>query len=506
MFVSDIAYIKLSDLTKKVRQTIQEAFGDQTFWIVAEVSGHKFYPDSDRHYFDLVEKIESSNTETAKVKANSWERGSRQIALFEQTTGQKFGDGLQVLACVKVNYHIVYGLSLTLVDLDPNFTLGNLERLRKETLRRLLQENPDHVALVDDQYITRNKQLRLNCVIQRIALIGSPRSEGYTDFVHTIDHNQFGYRFAIDYYYSAVQGVSAEQELVSTLIKVYEKSKDVPYDCVVITRGGGAKTDFLVFDTYALSRVVARFPIPIITGIGHHKDVSIVDMMAHTLTKTPTKAAEFILAHNRAFEEQVLNFQNRIIIRSQQWLASHTRNLNQQKSSIAQVVPALLSARREKLHDVRNAITRRPSLLINQRDTHLLKTQQAIINCSRHILNKRSTEVNAVYHALVMRPKEITSRRRIELDTTIRYLGIYSSRFLKSQGVFLQHQQSLMRMMSPANILKRGFAIVSIDDRIITKSSDIEIGSNISIQLDKTDFNATVNTKTKITDHGEYDL
>src|SRR5690606_8737730 len=180
-------------------------------------------------------------------------------------------------------------------------SLGNLERLRKETLRRLLQENPDHVALVDDQYITRNKQLRLNCVIQRIALIGSPRSEGYTDFVHTIDHNQFGYRFAIDYYYSAVQGVSAEQELVSTLIKVYEKSKDVPYDCVVITRGGGAKTDFLVFDTYALSRVVARFPIPIITGIGHHKDVSIVDMMAHTLTKTPTKAAEFILAHNRAF-------------------------------------------------------------------------------------------------------------------------------------------------------------------------------------------------------------
>src|SRR5690606_22059507 len=127
------------DLTKKVRQTIQEAFGDQTFWIVAEVSGHKFYPDRDRHYFDLVEKIESSNTEAAKVKANSWEHGSRQIAVFEQVTGQKFGDGLQVLACVKVNYHIVYGLSLTLIDLDPNFTLGNLERLRKETLRRLVQ-------------------------------------------------------------------------------------------------------------------------------------------------------------------------------------------------------------------------------------------------------------------------------------------------------------------------------------------------------------------------------
>src|SRR5690606_28233649 len=185
---------------------------------------------------------------------------------------------------------IVYGLSLTLIDLDPNFTLGNLERLRKETLRRLVQENPDHVSLVKDQYVTRNKQLKLNCVIQRIALIGSPRSEGYTDFVHTMDHNQFGYTFAIDYYYSAVQGVSAEHELVKTLLQVYEKSKQSPYDCVVITRGGGAKTDFLVFDTYALSRIVARFPIPIITGIGHHKDVSIVDLMAHTPTKTPTKA------------------------------------------------------------------------------------------------------------------------------------------------------------------------------------------------------------------------
>ena len=506
MFVSDIAYIKLSDLTRKVRQTIQEAFGEQTFWIVAEVSGHKFYPDRDRHYFDLVEKIDSSNTEAAKVKANSWEHGSRQIAVFEQVTGQKFCDGLQVLACVKVNYHIVYGLSLTLVDLDPNFTLGNLERLRKETLSRLVQENPDHVSIVNDQYVTRNKQLKLSCVIQRIALIGSPRSEGYTDFVHTIEHNQFGYAFTIDFYFSAVQGVSAEQELVKTLLQVYDRSKQTPYDCVVITRGGGAKTDFLVFDTYPLSRVVARFPIPVITGIGHHKDVSIVDLMAHTSTKTPTKAAELILAHNRGFEEQMLNFQHRIIIRSQQCLAGHTRVLNQLRTSMSHALPAWLSTRKERLADVRNTITRRPSMLFNQRNTALIRTQQAIINCSRQSLNKNDTKLNTVLHNLVSKPKELTSRKKVELENSIRYLGIYSSKFLKTQGVFLQHQQSLMRLMSPANILKRGFAIVTINDRIVTSASDIEVGSNISVQLDETDFNASVKTKTKIATHGKFDL
>jgi exodeoxyribonuclease VII large subunit len=504
VFIPEIAYIKLSDLTTRIRQTILEKFGEQSYWVLAEISGHKFYPDRDRHYFDLVEKIDHSSTEAAKVKGNSWEQGSRQIAAFEKITGQKFQDGLQVLACVKVNYHIVYGLSLTLLDLDPNFTLGNLERLRKETLEKLLVDNPDCIHQVEGQYVTRNKLLKLNCVLQRIALIGSPKSEGYTDFVHTMDHNQFGYKVIIDFYYSAVQGVSAEQELVKTLLQVYEKSKMITYDCVVITRGGGARTDFLVFDTYALSRVVARFPIPVITGIGHHKDVSIVDMMAHTQTKTPTKAAEFILAHNRSFEEQLLRHQHHILIKTQQVLADRIRGMQGIKDNFLQVVPSLLSKRRDEVVSAKQVIQHKPLSILNQRNTALVKLQQAVINCSREIVHRKEVILNQVYQRVVSRPKEIGVQRSGELNTLVKFIQLYSNRSLNNQKTFLQHQQSIVRMMSPANILKKGFAIVSKNEKIITKSASIQTGDEITITLDGSNIESTVTGKTE--SHGKFDI
>jgi exodeoxyribonuclease VII large subunit len=258
------------------------------------------------------------------VRGVAWSVGSQSIKKFESETSQVFTNGIQVLAKVKVEFHRAYGFSLVLHEIDPSFTLGNLEKQRRETLQRLVNENPDAITLSGEEYFTRNKSLSFNPVIQKIAVIGSPNSEGYVDFTHTISSNLFGYKFNVDVYQSSVQGQYAESELVNTLVSVFEA--DVDYDCVVIIRGGGARTDFLVFDAYRLARAAARFPIPIITGIGHHKDVSIVDLMVNTSTKTPTKAAEFIISHNRAFEEQLTNAQKSIVIRSQQMM-SHCRIL-----------------------------------------------------------------------------------------------------------------------------------------------------------------------------------
>jgi exodeoxyribonuclease VII large subunit len=502
--MQEITYIKLSDLTRRIRQVINQAFGEETYWIIAEVSGHKFYPDRDRHYFDLVEKIENSNTETAKVKANCWEQGSRQISLFESLTGQTFADGLQVLVCVKVNYHIVYGLSFTVMDVDPNFTLGNVERQRRETLNRLLAENAESIQLAGDEYVTRNKQLKLNCVIQRIALIGSPKSEGYTDFLHTMSSNQFGYQFVIDFYYSTVQGVTAEQELVKTFLQVYENSKSKHYDCVVITRGGGARTDFLVFDTYSLARVAARFPIPIITGLGHHKDVSIVDMMVNTQTKTPTKAAEFILAHNRSFEESVLQHQQRLIIRTQQLLGGQNQRLNQIRNNFSQLLPAFITRHRDLIVRLRQVIQHNPRALVSDRKHVLLKVQQAITNCSSEILRKNDRALSSLFHRLTGKPKEILAHRRTDCEREIRFLRIYSDRFILRQVDSLRHQQSMMKLMSPENILRKGFALVSKGNKIITSPDDIDKGDEITITLDKANIQSTVTSKSER--HGKYDV
>jgi len=501
---TQITYMTLSDLTRKVREVVYQAFGEQNYWIVAEVSGHKFYPDRDRHYFDLVEKIDHASTETAKVKANAWELGSERIELFERVTGQRFGDGLQVLICVRINFHIVHGFSLTLIDIDPNFTLGNLERFRRETLQRLVAENADTIQLSNGVYTTRNKQQKVGSVIQNIALIGSPRSEGYTDFVHTMTHNQYGYKFKLDFFYSSVQGVGAEQELVKTLIQIYEASKSRPYDCVVITRGGGARTDFLVFDTYALSRAVARFPIPIITGIGHHKDVSIVDMMAHTQTKTPTKAAEFILAHNKSFEENVISAQQRIIIKTQQLLSDRVGRINRVTSLITRKTPALLGDRRESINNQRQRIGHLSLAFLSEKKQELRKGQHAIIDFSFDSIYHHDRKLDSIFYKIINIPMQSVSRRRDQIDNMLDRIRMSTEKFFTTQNRFLLHQRSLFRMISPANILKKGFAIVKHNGRIVVDPQNIEQGDDLTVTLQNTDIETTV--KRKLQGDGKFDI
>jgi len=244
----------------------------------------------------LAEKQEGSNAIIAKAEAVAWKAGSVKIRDFERITGQPFKNDIQVLAKVAVDYNPLHGLKLTLVDIDINFTIGALEQQKQEILLRLLTECPDYIRRVGDQYLTLNKQLQLNAVIQKIALIGSGSSAGYEDFVHTLQNNAYQYRFTIDNYFTAVQGQANASMVRQQLIAIY--NSHIAYDAVVIIRGGGAQTDFLLFDTFILGQAVAKFPIPVITGIGHQRNETIVDMLAHSPTNAPTKAAEFIILTN----------------------------------------------------------------------------------------------------------------------------------------------------------------------------------------------------------------
>ena len=233
----------------------------------------------------------------AKFSGSAWGTGSQKIAEFEKATGQRFTGGLNVLVKVTVKYQAAYGLQLTLQDIGINFTLGALEQQRQATLLRLVKDNAEHIRIEDGRLKTSNQSLVLNRVIQRIAVISSSTSAGFQDFQHTLENNGWGFSFTVDPYFALIQGDHNAAGLVDKIIEVYRSG--VSSDALVIIRGGGAQTDFLIFDHYAIARAIARFPIPVITGIGHQKNETIADLVAHTATKTPTKAAEFIIAHNR---------------------------------------------------------------------------------------------------------------------------------------------------------------------------------------------------------------
>jgi exodeoxyribonuclease VII large subunit len=362
-------HLRLSQLTATVAAAVNKAFAQHQFWVVADVTSHTFKADSDYHYFDLVEKDPNSNRLIAKISAKAWGSGANSIANFQLITGQRFTNNIQVLVNVSVQYHAVYGLQLNLNDIDVRFTLGVLEQQRLATLEKLLQENPDFIQKAGDVYITHNKRLPLPRVIQRIAVVSSKTSAGWQDFKHTLENNPNRYLFSIDDYFTVVQGEANVQQLVDRLVDVFRSG--VSYDVVVIIRGGGSQTDFLIFDHYLVGKAIAKFPIPVITGIGHQKDETIADLMAHLSTKTPTRAAEFIINHNRVFEEALVVFQKNIIIKSQQQFSGGFRRLGQLHNLIVNQSRSALYSRSMELGALSSNIKTFGVVFLKSRQTHV---------------------------------------------------------------------------------------------------------------------------------------
>lgn len=351
------------------------------------------------------------------------------------------------------------------------YTLGALEQQRQLTLIRLVSENADFIKKVGDNYITRNKGLRLNRVIQRIAIISSNTSAGCEDFKHSLQKNGFGYVFETDDYYCKVQGVDNANHLVEKLIEIFYSKK--PYDAVVLTRGGGAQTDLLLFDDYYVGRAIGKFPIPIITGIGHQKNETVADLMAHTATKTPTKAAESIIAHNRAYEEAMLALQKTIIIKTQQLFSHRIQALSHLNSVIVNQTRNVLSSRKDAL----------------------VKVNQITINTTKSILFNKHRDLTAISSRISSRPKIIVSTKLNDLENIISNIKSFNSNYFKLQRGYIGHYVSMIKMMSPANILNKGFAIVKVNGTITSDTDKIKAEDNISVILSQSEIQATVKSK-----------
>ncbi len=467
-----ISPIRLSELSAQINTVLEKAFDSMSFWVVADVTNHTFRSQKNYHNFELVEKDPNSNNIKAKISSKAWGNGSKRIEHFERSTGQRFTNNINVLVLVKVTFHDVYGLSLELLEIDTNFTLGVLEQQRQATLNKLVAEN-DFIQKVGDTYRTKNNQLKLPLVIQRIAVISSKTSAGGEDFHHTLQNNPYGFVFHIDSYHTVVQGENNSQQFLSKMVEIYQSQ--IPYDVVVITRGGGAQTDFLIFDNYQIGRAVAKFPIPIITGIGHQKNETIADLMAHTQTKTPTKAAEFIISHNKAFEDELVSLQKLILIKSQQ----------------------IFSVQFQILSGVNNAIVNNTRDIIARYKDALVQINQVTINTSKSIVFNRRNDLLGVSTQILSKPKIILYNRINDVRNTISNLRAFNTLYLKSQRGYLNHYVSVVKMMSPDNILKKGFAVVKVNNKITSNPDKIGVGDEIEIILANTQIQSTVKNKTK---------
>ena len=272
--------ITLRELQRRVKSALEGQFA-LPVWVSAEISEIKVNY-SGHCYLELVEKGGDNGVPTAQARAVMWRSHYPRISgYFEAETGQRLAAGIKILAKVLVSYHELYGFSLQITDIDPSYTLGDMERQRQQTIAQLQQEG------VWDM----NREAPMPAVVQRVAVVSSVHAAGYQDFCQELEKSP--YRFEVSLFDAFMQGEAAEESIVAALCAVAERTED--FDAVVLIRGGGSRSDLNCFNAYRLCAHVAQFPLPVVTGIGHDKDTSVADMVAHTALKTPTAVAGWLV-------------------------------------------------------------------------------------------------------------------------------------------------------------------------------------------------------------------
>lgn len=286
----------LSELCDYIHDVLSSELAD-TYWVRAEIAS--ISQKGGHGYFELIEKAAGSLTPTARLRATCWANIYAMLsAYFEQETGQRLQVGMNVLVEVEVNFHAAYGLSLNIRNIDPRYTVGDLARARALTIQ----------TLKDEGIIDMQQQLRLPTLPMRLAVISAETAAGYGDFCDQL--RQSGYRFCPTLYPAIMQGENAERSILQALDRIREQEEE--FDAVVIIRGGGATTDLTCFDSYLLCAACAQFPLPIITGIGHTRDVSVLDLVAFMALKTPTAVAAFFVERLNVESERIINLRRRL--------------------------------------------------------------------------------------------------------------------------------------------------------------------------------------------------
>lgn len=417
----------LSELTGEIHDVLKEAFPD-TYWVRAETSDVHINSASGHCYLEFIEKDTQSNQIIAKARGAIWAKTFRMLKpYFEMETGQHFTSGLKVLVRVSIDFHEVYGFNLNVVDIDPSYTLGDLVRKRQEIIRQLQEEG----------VFTLNKELSLPALPQRIAVITSPTAAGYEDFINQLFYNKAGYPFYVKLFPALMQGEKTEESIIAALERI-DSHREL-FDAVVIIRGGGATSDLNSFDSYLLAANCAQFPLPIITGIGHERDDTIIDLVAHTRLKTPTAVAAFLINCMDQAAEQ-LNL-------LQQALCTDTLSILQEKKQTLQRIGTLLPA------TVNNRIER-----------------------NRSALNLLASKLPTITSGLLERNKNQLKLMHQRIHTAI------SSRLLK-ESRFIELQEQFIRMASPDYILKRGYSLTLRDGKILKSAKAVKSGDHLTTRF-----------------------
>ncbi len=428
--------LSLSEFNARIEDHLNGKSNIQNQWVVAECSDLRLNR-SGHCYTELIEKDDQGTT-IAKIGAAIWAGTYRQLYhKFLQSTGQVLATGMKVLVNVTASFHRLYGVKVVINDIDPSYTMGDMERQRQEILKRL----------TTDGVIDMNKQLPLPEVPQRIAIVSAAGAAGYGDFMNQLQGNPYGLQFYTCLFHAVMQGAQTVPTVMAALDRI-NRHIDL-FDCVVIIRGGGATSELNSFDNYDLAATVAQFPLPVIVGIGHERDVTVLDYVAAIRVKTPTAAAE--------------------------WL------IQQGANALA------------RLDELQDAVVTAVRETVSQAREHLAYFTSMIPAAARHIIDTNRIRLDNYATNIPFAATGLIATQRMRLERAGERIEESVIRTLQREQQRLQALTDKAALLSPEGTLRRGYALVRTGDKCVTAASQLQPGDNITIQFASGSADATVN-------------
>jgi len=462
--------LKLSELNGMVKKAIGEAF-TSPIWVIAEISELKTNR-SGHCYLNLIEKEENGDAIVAQARATIWSYTFRMLQpFFESTTGQQLTEGIKVLVSVSVEFHELYGYSLNIRDIDPTYTLGDLARRRREIINRLHSEGVAEM----------NKELELPLVPQKIAIISSPTAAGYQDFIDQLTNNPAGYHFDLKLFPAVMQGNQAETSIISALEQIYLYENF--FDAVVIIRGGGSQADLSCFDNYNLAYFITQFPLPVITGIGHEKDDSIVDLVAHTRLKTPTAVAEFLISGVAQFDLHLDELKNSFVGIITGLISESNKDIEQIARMIAPLIREKISKSNNRLNQTIWKLDNSVKIFIQTRNHQLERKEETVrfefknfTQLQLRVLEKTTRTLSGTLRQItIARHDQLT--RKMQRSETL-FLGALSDSFH-----YLDLSLQKAQLTDPNKILARGYSITTYNGRALKDANMLKEGVLIETRM-----------------------
>lgn len=443
-------HLTLLQLNEQIKNKIQHSFPD-TYWVIAEISEIRTVR-SGHCYLELIEKDANSNSIVAKTRATIWAFTYRMLKpYFETTTNQSLESGLKILIKVSIEFQEVYGFSLNIKDIEPSFTLGDIAKKKLEIIRQLEEEG----------IIDMNKEIEISNLPQKLAIISSPTAAGYEDFIKQIDNNPSGFKIYHHLFAAIMQGDDAEDSIISALERIYEH--EATFDAVILIRGGGSTADLMCFDSYLLAVNLAQFPIPVITGIGHERDESIADIVAHTSLKTPTAVADFIIDLFENSIAYLYDLQAQVISITQHVISNKKHRLELAIRALEPIATKALIKQKHKTAELAQQMNFTVKSFFENQQLFFSHVKESI-----HYHTKRQVQVK------LQKTHFLKAQLKLEVAS-----------FLKNKKQELTLAEKTTSLSSPKNILEKGFSISYANGKPIKNSKDLKVGDKIVTQLNK---------------------